>query len=180
MGNFFLQLVLQQNCKQITQVIPKCNRGFGFCSLTKFVTFPLSQLISHQVISLTKQLKCGKHADKNPSFHLVCLMDNSLLKWMQITWVKLLTYPIRLEVDISLQVIWLKISLMLSAGSRKKNTAKEGKYEKTNTCERKEQRMLEDPGRKCKRWLLTEKHGKTVQVLHHRFFGQVWSKIHNT
>lgn len=58
---------------------------------------------------------------------------------MQSTVVKLLTYPIRLEVDISLQVIWLKISLMLSAGSRNKTTSTEDKYEETHSCERKEQ-----------------------------------------
>ena len=105
--------------------------------------------------------------------------NNYLLKRTQSTVVKLLTYPIRLEVDISLQVIWLKISLMLSAGSRNKTTATEDKYEETHSCERKEQCMLGDLGRKCKRWLLTERYGKSVQVLHHRFFGQVWGKIHN-
>lgn len=100
MGNFFLQLVLQQNCKQITQVIPKCNRGFGFCSLTKFVTFPLSQLISHQVISLTKQLKCGKQT-RTPvsiwyaSWIILFWNECKLPEWScwHIPFVWRLTYP---------------------------------------------------------------------------------------
>ena len=98
---------------------------------------------------------------------------------MQSTFVKLLIYPIRLEVDISLQVIWLKISLMLSAGSGNKTTATEVQKVETHSWERKERCMLGNLAKRRKRWQLTEKHGNAVKALYHKLFGQVWSKLHN-